>query len=108
MQINTVREFLDCLRAGPFTSVGSYPTFFLTDDGGVLSHKTAREEVWQIARAIRDGERNGWRVVGFDVNWEDPELFDDHSGERIESAYAEDEAQQNSCASEEENCRGNV
>jgi hypothetical protein len=104
MRIETVRDFLECLREGAYTSVGSYPKFFLTDDGGALSFKTAREEVWQIARAIRDVERNGWRVVACDVNWEDPELFDDHSGERIQSAYAEDEAQQNACAAADENC----
>jgi hypothetical protein len=28
-------------------------------------------------------------VEALDVNWEDPDLFCDHCGNRIESAYAE-------------------
>ena len=79
------------LRSGPFTSVGCYPTFFMTHDGEALSHKAVRENIWQVARATRDGANDGWRVVGFDVNWEDPELYCADSGERIESAYAEPE-----------------
>lgn len=87
----TVAEFRAALKEGRYTSVGSYPKFFLTSDGGVLSFKTAKEEQEEIEDAIRSKSRNGWRVVAVDVNWEDPELYDDHSGERIESAYAEDE-----------------
>lgn len=87
--IKTVRDFLNCLRQGKYTTVGSYPVFFLTDDGGALSYDCAFEEVFIIARAIRDESSGGWRVVAFDVNWEDPDLYCDHTGERIESAYAE-------------------
>ncbi len=85
----TVRQFLDSLRGGRFTSLGSYPKFWLTSDGGCLSSEACRSEVWTIARAIRDGDNSGWRVVACDVNWEDPEMFCDVTGERIESAYAE-------------------
>lgn len=88
----TIREFLDSLRAGKFTSVGSYPKFWLTSDGETLSYEACRTEVMRICRAIRDGSDDGWRVVGSDVNWEDPNLVCSHTGERIESAYAEDEA----------------
>jgi len=89
MGITTVREFMQALRSGKYTWPGCYPTFFVTSDGEVLSHDSARSEVWQIARAIRDNDRG--RVVGVDVNWEDPSLYCDHSNERIESAYAEPE-----------------
>lgn len=37
----------------------------------------------------RDGSGDGWEVVACAVNWEDSELTCDHSGERIESAYAD-------------------
>jgi hypothetical protein len=91
MLVNTVHEFLDILRTqNKFTSIGSYPTFFLMSDGETMSWEAVRENVWQIARAIRDRSRDGWRVVGYDVNWEDPEMYCAHTGERIESAYAED------------------
>lgn len=87
----TVREFLEALRGGPYTSVGCYPLFFLTADGEALSFKAACENVWQVARAIRDRNNAQWRVVACDVNWEDPDLYCADSGDRIESAYAEPE-----------------
>lgn len=92
----TVRDLMKSLRhGGPFTSVGCYPKFWLTADGGVLSYNAVCENLWQIARAVRDGkagpESEQWRVVACDINWEDPDMFCDHSGERIESAYADEE-----------------
>jgi hypothetical protein len=89
-----VRAFLDALRAGPYTSLGCYPIFFLMADGATLSHASAKENVWEIARATRDagqGYRTGWEFEASDINWEDPDMVCDHSGERIESAYAEPE-----------------
>ncbi len=88
----TVREFLDSLREGKYSSVGSYPLYWVTSDGGVLSYEACRAEVWRIARAIRDWDwdSGGWRVTGYDVNWEDPELYCDHTNKRIESTYAEE------------------
>jgi hypothetical protein len=88
----TIKDFGNALKNGPYTSVGSYPVYFVTDDGGALSFSTAWEERAQIADAINNSENNGWRVVGMDVNWEDSELYDAHTSERIESAYAEDDA----------------
>jgi len=92
--IVTIRDFGTALKNGPYTSVGSYPVFFTTDDGGTLSFATAWKERGNIADAINGrASGSGWRVVHVDVNWEDAELFDDHTGERIESAYAEDDAE---------------
>lgn len=86
----TFKEVCQFLREGKYTSVGSYPTFFITNDGGVLSHEAVRENIFQIGRAMRDKLDDGWRIVGYDVNWEDHDLYCDHTGERIESAYAEE------------------
>ncbi len=58
-------------------------------DGEALSHASARENLWQIARATRDGYEKQWVFLGHEINWEDPDLRCAHSGERIESAYAE-------------------
>lgn len=92
MTAYTVRDLMRDLRSGPYTSVGSYPTYFLASDGEALSHKAVRANLWTIARAVRDQSHwGGWQVVGFDVNWEDPELYCSDTGERIESAYAEPE-----------------
>ena len=91
MNIKTVHDFIQALRAGKYAWPGCYPTFFITSDCAALSYDTARRNVGLIARAIRDDDRGGWKIVGHDVNWEDPELYCDHSGKRIESAYAEPE-----------------
>jgi hypothetical protein len=98
MIINTVAELDKALEAGPYAWPGGYPMYFITCDGGALSHQTVTDEYDNIADSIKDYEDDnsvpcdGWRVVAADVNWEDPELYDDHTGDRIESAYAEDDA----------------
>jgi len=77
------------LRAGAYTWPGGYPRFFLTDDGEALSFATVRAEFRQVLWAVRHKQNNGWRVIAVDVNWEDGDLTDGHTGERIESAYAD-------------------
>jgi len=86
-----VRAFLDGLRAGKYTGVGCYPTFFLMSDGDTLSYEAACENTWLIARATRDGDSSGWAFEAFDVNWEDGDMVCADTGKRIESAYAEPE-----------------
>lgn len=88
----TFKDVCRALRDGKYTSVGSYPTFFLTSDGDVLSHEAVRENIYQVGRSTRDGLNDGWRIVGHDINWEDPDLVCAHTYKRIESAYAEDQA----------------
>jgi hypothetical protein len=89
----TVKRLVAELREGRSTSIGSYPKFFITADGGSLSFEAVRDNIMTVARATRDGFETQWCVVGCDVNWEDPALFCDHTGKRIESAYAEDEVE---------------
>lgn len=84
------KELKRDIRSGPFAWPGGYPTYFVTSDGAALSHRAVRENFRLIPEAIRDKDDSGWRVVGFDVNWEDPLLFCDHTGDQIESAYGED------------------
>jgi hypothetical protein len=71
-------EFSDDL---PNNSAG-YPLFYLTDANTVLCAEHANIE----------GDYNDELINAADVNWEDPDLYCEH-GERIPSAYAEDEAQ---------------
>jgi hypothetical protein len=85
----SVRDFLTSLHEGKYSFHGCYPKFWLASDGETLSYEACRRNVWQIARAIRDHDNSGWRVVECDVNWEDPEMYCAHTGARIESAYAE-------------------
>jgi hypothetical protein len=96
--IYTVKQLMHDLRSGKFTSIGCYPTYFIAADGEALSHEAVRENLWQVARATRDYPREKWNldvrqwtVIGFDVNWENADLYCAHTNKRIESAYAEPE-----------------
>lgn len=89
MLINSVSEFRAAMRHGPYAWPGGYPCYFITSDGGALSFAAARAERRNILESIARRIDDGWRVVAMDVNWEDGELTCDHTGERIESAYAD-------------------
>ena len=92
MEINTVEELDAAIEHGKYTSVGGYPIFFITSDGAALSYDTVKDERNIIAEAIEDNDtRGGWRVEAVDVNWEDTDLIDDHTGDPIESAYGDDD-----------------
>jgi hypothetical protein len=94
MKIETVRDLIRALRSGKYTSIGSYPTYFITRDGEALSHEAIKENIWQVARATRDCHKGRspdlrqWAIYGIAVNWEDPDLYCAHTNKRIESAYA--------------------
>jgi len=92
MQLETFEDVEEALKNGPYAWPGGYPCFFVTNDGAALSFKTVEENIDDVREAMEDpNDSSGWRVEAVDVNWEDPNLIDDHSGERIESAYAEDD-----------------
>ena len=76
----------DQLTRQPYAWPGGYPQFAVTSDGAALCHhctKTEREAIGTTTGS------DGWTVVALQPNWEDPELFCDHCGARIESAYGE-------------------
>lgn len=88
MNIETVQQFDEALGE-PYAWPGGYPRYFITSDGAALSYKAAQENAEVIRDAIRVKDNGGWRVVAVDVNWEDTELYCDHTGEKIESAYGD-------------------
>lgn len=92
----TTKKVKEALRSGPFAWPGCYPLFFITNDGAALSFKAVRDEWRQVCNAIRTNTNDGWQVVAVDVNYEDASLYCDHTGERIGSAYAEDEVEERS------------
>lgn len=69
---------------------GGYPKFFLVEDGGCLSWDAAKAEARLIRDAIIGGDDRQWRVIAVAINWEDGDLYCDHTGIKIESAYGED------------------
>jgi len=91
--INTCAELKATLRAGEYAWPGGYPMHFITEDGAALSFKAVREELRCVLDSIKAGGRDGWRVIGCQINWEDGNLLCDHTGERIPSAYAGPEAE---------------
>ena len=89
--ITAAKTFLKQLKDGAYAWPGGYPKFFITADGAALSFDAAKEEKAQIVDSLLHGQRqSGWYADAVDINWEDPSLYCDHTGERIESAYAED------------------
>ena len=91
MLIQTTRDLKTALRQHKYAWPGGYPTFFITSDGASLSHEAVRDNLRSILESIKHNQRDGWKIEALDVNWEDPDLICDHTGDRIESAYAEDD-----------------
>lgn len=78
----------DQLAHHPYAWPGGYPLFGVTSDGAALCRHCASTERTSIGTTTGT---DGWCLVAIDVNWEDPELYCDVCGDRIESAYAEPE-----------------
>jgi len=91
MNINTVKDLKQVLRNGPYAWPGGYPLYFITSDGAALSFQAVRENLRSVLWSIKNGVNDGWRVQAMDINYEDNELYCDHTGEKIESAYGETE-----------------
>jgi hypothetical protein len=88
-----IREIKKALRNGKYSWPGGYPLYFITTDGEPLSFEAVRAEWRQVVAscfAYRDGSSD-WHIVDIDMNLEDPSLFCAHTGQRIESAYSEDQ-----------------
>lgn len=80
------RRLRDELIASPYAWPGGYPMFAVTSDGGALCHRCCESESRSIGSTYGT---DGWAIAVLDVNWEDPDLYCDHCGSRIESAYTE-------------------
>ena len=75
----------------PYTWPGGYPLFFIMADGCTLSAKSARENYREICRAhIGGGHDTHWTIAAWEVNYEDEDLYCEHSNEPIECAYHSD------------------
>lgn len=87
----TPQAFTAALDAGPFAWPGGYPLFFVMADGESLSFAAAIAERERIDSELRDSTHadSSWSPVAVETNWEDSTLVCCHTGERIESAYAE-------------------
>ena len=66
---------------------GGYENFvyFVTADGGTLAIDTVIAEI--NSADFTDPNDKQWFIIGYDVNYEDLDLWDDHTGKRITAAY---------------------
>jgi hypothetical protein len=94
MEIKNLFELQKALEIGPYAWPGGYPIYFIMADGGAMSFEAVRlgrEAVFSAMEGDCPDDKQ-WRVVSAEINWEDPNLYCDHTDERIESAYAEEDA----------------
>lgn len=68
---------------------GCYPLYYITKDNGVLCPECVNKNI----SLVTDPDDSQWYIVAYDANYENTSLYCDHCNERIESAYADDEDQ---------------
>jgi hypothetical protein len=85
----TTKELKAQLRQGEYAWPGGYPLFFIAS-GEALSFEAVRDNLKSVIHSMRYEINDDWRIIGCEVNWEDPSLFCAHTNKRIESAYAEE------------------
>jgi len=91
--MRTLSDIKHALRA-KYTWPGGYPLYLICADGEALSIDSARDNWREICSAhMRNGYFDKqWQIIGIAINYEDSYLYCAHSGARIESAYAEEDA----------------
>ena len=92
MHINSISDFRKAVRKGSYAWPGGYPLYFLCEDGAALCCKCAKKERRNIIESIHANARDGWHVVGIDINYEDADLYCDQCNAHIKSAYGAVEA----------------
>ena len=85
--ISSGKELCSTLRAGEYAWPGGYPLYFIAGDGESLHFKCVKENLYSCIYSIRHSSRDGWDIVGCEVNYEDEEMMCGHCGDKIESAY---------------------
>ena len=90
MDMSDLRDEL--ARTGEFparTMLGCYPIFYVLEDGGVLCPACANGGNGSIASLDHDDPQ--WNIIAADAHWEGEPIVCDHCYAEIESAYGEDE-----------------
>jgi hypothetical protein len=87
MDTKTLHEQITEKYAWP----GGYPMFLVMADSETICMDCAAKNEELILRATNDRYEKEWVVAAVAANWEDTGLYCGHCGEKIESAYGEDE-----------------
>lgn len=93
MEIKTIGDFRRAVRMGPYAWPGGYPLYWVLGDGGALKWDQCKDRFVrrEMLTALRDTHRSDqWRPVAVEINYEDADLYCDHTSERIECAYGDD------------------
>jgi hypothetical protein len=67
--------------------MGGYPMFAIAEDGAALCSDCVRHNYRVIRESQKKNNRDGWAIVGIDINWEDNALYCDHCSKQIDCAY---------------------
>lgn len=60
--------------------------YFVTGDGEALAIDTVIAEIDKVD--FTDSSDRQWHLLGYDVNYEDSDLTDAHTGKKIQPAYS--------------------
>ena len=91
IQIRTGAELRSTLRAGEYAWPCGYPMHLVNSNGESLHFDCVKKELRRHISELRDSRRYSMMC---NINYADASLYCDECNERIESAYAEDEANQ--------------
>jgi hypothetical protein len=90
--INTLAELKATMRNGSHTDLGGYPlVLYMGRDWLPVSFDGVKANWHQVVRGMLDGDHD-WIVVGCDIYWEGSPLVCELTGQLIESAYGDPEA----------------
>lgn len=94
-KIENLAELKATLRNGQYAWPGGYQMYLVMADGEPATFEAVRKEWREVVEAFfRDDRRDQWRVVGCDIFWEGPPMECSISGDMIESAYGDPEAEE--------------
>ena len=90
----TLNEIKNLIRTGPYAWPGGYPMYFIYSDGEAGCFECVRRDWRQTVYAhITGDKRDTLYIEGYEINYEDGDLFCGSCGNRIESAYVEDDGE---------------
>jgi hypothetical protein len=85
--IKSPADLADCIRAGSFTSLGSYNVYLYTASGDIVSIEGARSEFKSECQKILTGDRD--RIAFCDIYYEGPSLECALTGNACPSTYGD-------------------
>ena len=90
MEIDSINDLKNVLRNGPYAWPGGYPMYFITKDNSVLSFAAVYKEIRQVFKAMKyKGSDIWWEIDSVCINYEETDMYCEHTGIQIPCAYSE-------------------